>query len=85
MLSVPTYYLDIQGHANTVLNLIFLGISYAQVSYCLKLDLRQFLDHTPFIVDFPITPENIYVYRMVLKCDSEREVAFLLSVSEGLS
>ena len=85
VISVPTYYLDIQGHANIVINLIFLGISYVQVSYCIKLDLRQFLDHTSFIVDFPITPENIYVYRMVLKYDSKRGMAFLLSVSEGLS
>ena len=28
-LSVPTYYSDIQGYDNTVIDLIFLGISYA--------------------------------------------------------
>ena len=33
----------------------------------------------------PITPENIQVYRKVLKQDSEEEAAFLLSVSKRLS
>jgi len=28
-LSVPTHYLDISGHANSVIDLIFLDISYA--------------------------------------------------------
>ena len=39
--SVPTYYLDIQGYANTVIDLIFLGMSYAWVSYHIELNLRQ--------------------------------------------
>ena len=39
-LSVPTHYLDIQGHAYTVIDLIFLYMSCAQVSYCIKPDLR---------------------------------------------
>ena len=83
--SVPTHYLDISGHANSVIDLIFLGISCAQVTYCVEPDLRRPLDHAPLIVDLPIAPENICVHRMVLKHDSEDKMAFLLSVSEGLS
>ena len=39
----------------------------------------------PLIVNLPIASENIQMHRKVLKQDSEEEVAFLLSVSEGLS
>ena len=85
MLPVPTHNLDIQGHANIVINLIFLDISYTQVSYCIKLDFRQSLDYTLLIFDLPITSKNIYVYRIVLRNDSEKRVGFLLSISEGLS
>ena len=85
MLSVPTHYLDISGHANSVIDLIFLGISYAQVTHSIEPDLRQPSDHAPLIVNLPIASENIQVYRKVLKQDSEEEVAFLLSVSKELS
>jgi len=85
VLSVPTHYLDISGHANSVIDLIFLGISYAQVTHSIEPDLRQPSDHAPLIVNLPIAPENIQVYRKVLKQDSEEEVAFLLSVSKELS
>ena len=40
VLPVPTQYLDIQGHANTVIDLIFLSMSYIQVSHCIEPDLR---------------------------------------------
>jgi len=70
-LSVPTYYSDIQGYANTVIDLIFLSISYAWVSHHIELDLRQLSDHTPLIVDLLINPENICVCRIVLKCNSK--------------
>ena len=85
VLSVPTHYSDISGHANSVIDLIFLGMSCAQVTHRIKPDLRRPLDHAPLIVDLPIASENICVCRMVLKRDSEEEAAFLLSVSEGLS
>ena len=39
-LSVPTHYSDISGHANFVINLIFLSINCAQVTHCIKPDLR---------------------------------------------
>jgi len=45
VLSVPTHYSDIQDHANTVINLIFLGMSYAQVFYHIEPDLRHLLNH----------------------------------------
>ena len=85
VLSVPTHYSDISGHANSVIDLIFLGISCAQVTHRIEPDLRRPSDHAPLIVDLPIAPENICVRRMVLKRDSEEEAVFLLSVSEGLS
>jgi len=69
----------------TFCTFIFLGISYAQVTHHIELDLRRPSDHAPLIVDFSITSENIQVYRKVLKQDSEEEAAFLLSVGEGLS
>jgi len=84
-LSVPTHYLDISGHANSVIDLIFLGMSCAQVTHCIEPDLRKPSDYAPLIVDLPIAPENICVCRMVLKHDSDEEAAFRLSVSEGLS
>jgi len=60
-------------------------MSCAQVTHCIEPDLRRPSDHAPLIVNFPIAPENICVCRMVLKCNSEEEMVFLLSVSEGLS
>jgi len=40
VLSVPTHYSDISSHTNSVIDLIFLDISCAQVIYCIKPDLR---------------------------------------------
>jgi len=40
VLSVPTYYLDIEDHANSVINLIFLSMSCAQVTYHTEPDIR---------------------------------------------
>ena len=77
-LSVPTHYSDISNHANSVIDLIFLGINCAQVTHHIEPDLRQLSDHTSLIVDLPITLENIQMYRKVLKQDSEEEAAFLL-------
>ena len=39
-LSVPTHYLDISGHANSVIDLIFLGINCAQVTHHIEPNLR---------------------------------------------
>jgi len=39
-LSVPTHYSDISGHANSVIDLIFLGITCAQVTHHIEPDLR---------------------------------------------
>ena len=58
-LPVPTHYSDISGHANSVINLIFLGINCAQVIHCIEPDLRRPSDHTPLIVDLSIASENI--------------------------
>ena len=44
VLSVPTHYSDINGHANSVIDLIFLGINCAQVTHCIEPNLRQPLD-----------------------------------------
>ena len=83
-LSVPTHHSDISSYANSVIDLIFLGMSCAQVTHCIEPDLRKPSDYVPLIIDLSIAPENICVCRMVLKCDSEEETAFLLSVSKGL-
>ena len=40
VLSVSTHYSDISGHANSVIDLIFLGINCAQVTHCIEPDLR---------------------------------------------
>ena len=85
VLSVPTHYLDISGHVNSVIDLIFLSMSCAQVTHHIEPDLRRSSDHVPLIVNLLIALENICVCKMVLKCDSEKETAFLLSVGEGLS
>ena len=84
-LSVPTHYSDISGHANLVIDLIFLGISYAQVIHHIEPDLRWPSDHAPLIVDLPIAPENIQIYRKVLKKYSDEEAVILFSVSKELS
>ena len=62
-----THYLDIQSHAITVINFIFLDMSYIQVSYCIQPDLKWFSDHPSLIIDLSITLENIYVYKIVHK------------------
>ena len=72
-LPVPTHYSDTNGHANSVIDLIFLGMS------CV--DLRQPSDHAPLLVDLPISPENIRFSRKVLKHDSDEENDFLSSVT----
>ena len=75
-LSVPTHYSDISGYANSVIDLIFLGINCAQVTHCIKPDLRQPSDHAPLIVDLPIASGNIQVHRKVLKQDSKKKWLF---------
>ena len=71
-LSVPTHYSDISGHANSVIDLIFLGMSCAQVTHRIEPDLRRPSDYVPLVVDLPIAPENIFfffcssIYYMVL-------------------
>lgn len=84
VLSVPTYYLDIEDHANSVINLIFLSMSCAQVTYHTEPDIRWLSDYAPLIVDLSIVLENICVCKIVLKCDNDKEVAFLLSVNKEL-
>ena len=83
-LSFSTHYLNIQGHTNTVIDLLFLDISYSQVFYCIEPNLRQFSNYDSFIVNLSITPENICIYKIVLKYNSEEKVAFLLSISKEL-
>jgi len=83
-LSVPTHYSDTDGHANSVINLIFLGISCAQVLHPIEPDLRWSSDHAPLLVNLPISPENIYFSRKVLKCDSDEKNNFLSSVTMRL-
>ena len=83
-LPVPTYYSDTDGHANSVIDLIFLGMSCAQVLHRIEPDLRRSSDHAPLLVDLPISPENIRFSRKVLKRDSDEENDFLSSVTMGL-
>jgi len=83
-LPVPTHYSDTDGHANSVIDLILLGMSCAQVLHRIEPDLRQPSDHAPLILDLPISPENIRFSRKVLKCDSDEENNFLSSVTMGL-
>jgi len=80
---VPTHYLDTDGHANSVIDLIFLDMSASQVIHCIKPDLRLLLDYAPLLVNLPISPENI-CFSKVLKCNSDKEDAFLSSVNIGL-
>jgi len=83
-LLVPTHYSDTDGHANSVIDLIFLGMSYAQVLYHIEPDLRRPSDCAPLLLDLPILPENIHFSRKVLKHDSDEENNFLSSVTMGL-
>ena len=83
-LPVPTHYLDTDGHANSVIDLIFLGMSASQILYHIEPDLRLPLDHAPLLVNLSISPENIYFSRKVLKHNSNEEGAFLSSVNRGL-
>ena len=59
VLLVPTYYLDTDSHANSVIDLIFLGMSIFQVSHCIEPNLKLLLDYTPLLVNLFISPENI--------------------------
>jgi len=80
VLLVPTYYLDSESHANSVIDLIFLDMNAAQVSHCIEPDLRQPLDYALLLVDLSIAPENTYICKKVLKHDSKEENAFFSSV-----
>ena len=83
-LPVPTHYLVTDGHANLVIDLIFLGMSCTQVLHRIEPDLRCSSDHAPLLVNLPISPKNICFSRKVLKCDSDEENDFLSSVTMGL-
>ena len=84
-LPVPTHYYSVtDSHTNSVIDLIFLGMSYALVLYRIEPDLKQPSDYAPLLVDLPILPENICFSRKVLKCDSDEENNFLSSVTIGL-
>jgi len=83
-LPVPTHYSDTDGHANSVIDLIFLGMSCAQVLHRIEPDLRRPSDHAPLLVNLPISPENICCSRKILKHDSDEENDFLSSVTLGL-
>jgi len=83
-LPVPTHYSDTDSHANSVIDLIFLGMSCAQVLHCIEPDLRRPSDYAPLLVDLPISPENIRFSRKVLKHDSDEENDFLSSITMGL-
>jgi len=83
-LSVPTHYLDTNSHTNSVIDLIFLDMSYAQVLHCIEPDLRWFSDHLPLLVNTLILPENICFSRKVLKCNSGKKNDFLSFVTIGL-
>ena len=83
-LPVPTHYSDTDSHANSVIDLIFLGMSCAQVLHHIEPDLRQPSDYAPLLVDLPISPENIRFSRKVLKHDSDEENDFLSSITMGL-
>jgi len=83
-LPVPTHYSDTDGHANSVIDLIFLGMSYAQILHHIEPDLRWPLDHAPLLVNLPISLENIHFSRKILKRDSDNENNFLTSVTMGL-
>jgi len=83
-LPVPTHYSDTNGHANSVIDLIFLGMSCAQVLHRIEPNLRRPSDHASLLVDLPISPENIHFSRKVLKCDSDNKNNFLTSVTMGL-
>ena len=61
-LPIPTHYSDTNSHANSVIDLIFLDTSSAQILYCIEPDLRLPLDHVPLLVDLPISPENIHLH-----------------------
>ena len=83
-LPVPTHYSDTDGHANLVIDLIFLGMSCAQVLHRIEPDLRWPSDYASLLVDLPISPENIRFSRKVLKRDSDEENDFLSSVTMRL-
>ena len=84
VLPVPIHYLDTDGHTNSVIDLIFLGMSASQVLYRIEPHLRLPLDYAPLLVSLSISPENICFSKKVLKCDSDEESAFLSSVNMGL-
>ena len=83
-LSVPSYSSHTDGYANSVIDLIFLGMSYAQVLHRIESDLRRPSDHAPLLLNLSISPENIRFSRKVLKHDSDEENHFLSSVTMGL-
>ena len=76
--------MDLQGIKYLVIDLIFLGMSCAQVLHRIEPDLRWSSDYAPLLVDLPISSENIRFSRTVLKRDSDEENNFLSSVTMRL-
>ena len=72
------------SYANSVIDLIFLDISVSQVLHCIEPDFKLPLDHTPLLVNLPISPENIHFCKKVLKYDSDEKGTFFSSVNIGL-
>ena len=83
-LPVPMHYSDTEGHANSVIDLIFLGMSASQILHCIESNLRLPSDYAPLLVNLPISPENIHFCKKVLKYDSDEKGTFFSSVNIGL-
>ena len=62
----------------------FYSFIYLILALSVPIHYLDIQDHTNLVIDLIITLKNIFVCKMVLKCDSEEEVIFLLSISEEL-
>jgi len=81
VLPVSAHYSNTNSYANSVIDLIFLGMSASQVLHCIEPDFKLPLDHTPLLVNLPISLENICFSKKVLKHNSDEEGTFLSLVS----
>jgi len=77
----PTRYSDTAGESNSVIDLMFLRNGSSKLDHHTILpESRLSSDHTPLIIDIPITEEIIQTSKLTLALKSKQETAFIQDI-----
>ena len=79
--SGPTRYLDMARESNLVINLMFLHNGSSKLDHhTILLESWLSSDHTPLVIDIPITEEIMQTSKLTLAPKSEQETAFVQDI-----